>query len=404
MERNDTEKKQINEADYIDITVFIRAFLRLARKYILLVCPFFICLTAVTSIMSRVIVKEQHVAEASFVIGVKLLDDFSYNYTLTDIKEDYISQMSDTFQSVISSEYMQDLLYEELGSYIPGEINWQNTYGTNMAGIYVVSDSLENAVQLRDAVITCLPTALFSTIGDIELKVLGTSEQTEVPHGELASPIIWVGAGAIGSIFAYLGIIFFITLWRHDIETSEDMTKITDLPCLGNLPKTGKSTSKNQSNSPLSPDTSNAYNRSFSEFRIRMEEVLEEQQVKSLLFTGGYKKRGQKKILEKLVQDWTSQGRKFQHIDMTFSKVPQTTVQIQEELNQQIEEALKEAELVIINGLDYDRTVELLSAADCVDGIVYIVKAGYDQMENTKEALSTLGFTQAKFLGYMITA
>jgi len=404
MERNETEKKQINEADYIDITVFIRAFLRLARKYFLLVCPFFICLTAVISFLSRAMVKEQHVAEVSFVIGVKLLDDFSYNYTLTDIREDYISQMSDAFQSVISSEYMQDLLYEELGTYIPAEINWQSTYGTNMAGIYVVSDSIENAVQLRDAVITCLPTALFSTIGDIELKVLGTSEQTEVSHGELASPIIWVGAGAIGSIFAYLGIIFFITLWRHDIETSEDMTKITDLPCLGNLPKTGKRTSKIQSNSPLSPDTNNAYNRSFSEFRIRMEEVLEEQQVKSLLFTGGYKKRGQKKILEKLVQDWTSQGRKFQHIDMTFSKVPQTTVQIQEELNQQIEEALKEADLVIINGLDYDRTVELLSAADCVDGIVYIVKAGYDQMENTKEALSTLGFTQAKFLGYMITA
>ena len=404
MERNETEKKQINEADYIDITVFIRAFLRLARKYFLLVCAFFICLTAVISIMSRVMVKEQHVAEVSFVIGVKLLDDFSYNYTLTDIREDYITQMSDAFQSVISSEYMQDLLYEELGRYIPGEINWQSTYGTNLAGINVVSDSLENAVQLRDAVITCLPTALFSTIGDIELKVLGTSEQTEVSHEELASPIIWVGAGAFGSIFAYLGIIFFITLWHHDIETSEDMAKITDLPCLGNLPKTGKRTSKTQSNSPLVPDINDAYNRSFSEFRIQMEEVLEEQQVKILLFTGGYKKRGQKKILEKLVQDWMTQGRKVHCINMSLSKGPNTTVQIQEELNQQIEESLKENDLIIINGPGYEQAIELLSIADCVDGIVYIVKAGYEQMKSADEAICSLGFTHAKFLGYVITA
>ena len=80
-----------------------------------------------------------------------------------------------------------------------------------------------------------------------------------------------------------------------------------------------------------------------------------------------------------------------------------TTVQIQEELNQQIEEALKESALLIIDGPDYEQTIELLSAADCVDGIVYIVKAGYEQMEYAEEAIRTIGFARAKFLGYVIT-
>lgn len=404
MERNEIDKKQVNEADYIDLFVFIRAFLRLVRKYLLLFCPLCICLTAVISVLSRTIVKEQHVAEVSFVIGVKLQDDFSYNYTLMDVRENYISQMSDAFQSVVTSEYMQDLLKDELGGYIPGEITGQSTNGTNMAGIYVVSDSIENAVQLRDAVIKCLPKALFSTIGDIELKILGTSERTEVLHGELASPLIWVGGGVIGGVFIYLGIIFMLALWHHDIETPEDMTKITDLPCLGNLPRSGKRSKKNLSDSNLSPDINDAYNRSFAEFRRQLSDVLEEQQVKTLLFTGAYRKRGQAKILDKLVQDWTGQGRKVRLINLDFSKVSKTTVQIQDELTQQIRETLKEADLVIIDGPDYKQTIELLSAADCTDGLVYIVKAGYEQVKSAEEAFCTLGFTRAKFLGYVITA
>ena len=393
MEKNKTQKKRINEADYIDLTVFIRAFLRLARRYFLLVCPIIVCLTACLNLMSRSLVKEQYVAKASFVVGVTLLDDFSYNYTLPEIRNDYVVQMSDSFRSVIGSEYMYYLLEEETGRNIPGEVYWENAYGTNMGGISVVSDSLENAKQLRDAVIDCLPKALFTTIGDIELKVLETSENTEVLHENLKSPLIWAGGGIVGGIFAYLGILFLITLLRHDIESPEDMLKITKLPCLGRLPKSRKATSNKQSD----------YNRAFSEFRRQLAAAIEQQQVKTLLFAGGYKKRGQTELLDKLNSDWISQGKKVTRIHMDLSKEPGNVTHIQEELNQQIENALKESDLIIVSGPDYKQTMELLTMADCVDGMVYIVKAGYDQTENTKEAMDTLGFAKADLMGYVIT-
>ena len=393
MKKNKTQKKRINEADYIDLTVFIRAFLRLARRYFLLVCPIIVCLTACLNLMSRAQMKEQYVASASFVVGVTLLDDFSYNYTLPEVRNDYVVQMSESFQSVIRSEYMYYLLEEELGKDIRGDINWENAYGTNMGGISVVSDSFENAKQLRDAVITCLPVALFTTIGDIEIKVLDTSERIEVLHENLRSPLIWAGGGIIGGIILYLGIIFLLTLWRHDIETPEDMLKITNLSCLGRLPKAGKTTSNKQSD----------YNRSFAEFRRQLADAIEQQQVKTLLFTGGYKKRGQTELLDKLHNDWTSQGKKVARIHMDLSKQPGNVAKIQEELNQQIESALKASDLILISGPDYGQTMELLTMADCVDGMVYIVKAGYDQTENTKEAMDTLGFAKADLMGYVIT-
>ncbi len=402
MKKNETLKKQINEADYIDLTVYIRTFLRLARRNLLLVCPMIVCLTVGMKLLSGAMVKEQSTAEASLVVGVTLSDNLSFNYGNSEIREDYFAQMSDAFQTVIKSEYMYYLLEEELGRVIPGEVNWNSVYGTNMGGIYVVSDTMEEAIQLRDAVIHCLPTALFTTLGDIELRVLETSERTEIIHEEMTSPLIWVGAGVIGGILAYLGIIFLITLWQHDIEASEDMAKITDLPCLGSLPKTRKSSSKKQPKHVL-PHNLNEYNGAFSEFRKQLEDAIERQQVRTLLFTGGYKKRGQTELLDKLVHDWTDQGKKVQSIKMASSKVSNTTVQIQEELNQQIEEALKESALLIIDGPDYEQTIELLSAADCVDGIVYIVKAGYEQMEYAEEAIRTIGFARAKFLGYVIT-
>ncbi len=394
MEKNITQNQRINEADYIDITAFIRAFLRLVRRYLLLVCPIIVCLTACVNLLSRTMVKEQYIAEASFVVGVTLSDDFSYDYTLTSTRDDHITQMSEAFKSIVGSEYMHYLLVEEAGRDIPGEIYWANAYGTNMGGIYAVSDSMENAKQIRDAVINCLPKALFTSLGDTEIKVLGTSEQVEVLHEQLKSPIIWAGAGVVGGVFAYLGIIFLIALFRKDIETPEDMLKITDLPCLGRLPKSRKKTLNKQSD----------YNRSFLEFRKQLAVAIEQQQIKTLLFTGGYKKHGQTELLDKLYSDWIDQGKKVTRINMDLSKVPNTVAQIQKDLNQHMEEALKEEDLLIINGPDYEQTVELLTMADCVDGIVYIVKAGYDQMEKTEEAINTLGFTQAKLIGYIITA
>lgn len=409
MEKNDTLKKQINEADYIDIMVFIRAFLRLAYRYIFMVCPMIVCLTAGISLLSRALVKEQYVAGATFVVGVTLLEDFSYNYTLPEIRNDYVVDMSEAFKSVINSEYMSYLLEKELGGYVPGEINWENAYGTNMGGIYVISDSMDNAEKIRDAVITCLPKAVFTTLGDIEIKVLETSERKEVLHEEFKSPFLWVGVGAVGAIFAYLGIIFLMTLWRHDIETPEDMLKISKLPCLGNLPKSRTMSSKKQlgykrSGDTNSGDTNDEYKKSFSEFRRQLEEIIEQQEIKTLLFTGGYKKRGQADLLDKLDHDWTRQGRKIKRINIDLSNTQKTISQIQEELNQYIEKDLQEADLFIINGPDYDQTVELLTIADCVDGIVYMVKAGYDQIDNTKEAIYTLGFSQANLIGYVITA
>ena len=404
MEKNETQKKQINELDYIDIFAFIRAYLRLASRHLLLACPIILCLIAGIAFLSRVLVKEHYIADASFVVGVTLTDDFSYNYTLSEMNEEYVVLMSDAFQSVIWSEYMHGLLRDELGRSIPGDINWKNAYGTNMGGIYVTSDSLENATQLRDAVIICLPKALFTTLGDIELKVLERSERTEVSHEYLKSPIIWVGAGVGGGIFIYLGIIFLITLWRHDIETSEDMQKITDLPCLGRLPKSRKTSTNKQSDNIWQSNTDDDYFISYDEFRRQLVKVIEQHQVKKLLFTGGYKKRGQEELLDKLNHDWISQGKKVQYINMDVTKASKTMEQIREEMNLYIEESLGETDLLVISGPGYEKTMELLTMADCVDGIVYIVKAGYDQIENTEEAINTLGFSQAELLGYVITA
>ncbi len=402
MDNNETQKKRINEADYIDISVFIRAFLRLARRYLLLVCPIIMCVTVCMNLLSRVLVKEHYVAEAAFVVGVTLSDDFSYNYTLPTIKYNYIEQMSEAFKAVIESDYMYYLLDEELGKSIPGEIYYENAYGTNMGGIYVISDSMENAKQLRDTVITCLPKALYTTLGDIELKVLEASETTEVSHEKLRSPLIWGGVGIIGGIFAYLGIVFLVTLWRHDIETTEDMLKISDVPCLGILSGSGIIPSNQQRDYIRTHNTE--YKRSYSEFRRQLASAIEQKQIKILLFTGENKKRGQKELIDRLKHDWISQGKKVIRIDMDSLKTRNIGIQIREELNLQIERALEEADLLIINGPDFEQTVELLTIADYVDGIVYIVKAGYDQMEKTKEAICTLGFTQAELIGYVITA
>ena len=58
-------------------------------------------LTAGVSLMSRALVREQFSAEAAIVAGVPLSDDFSYHYNLSEMRDDYVVQMSEAFQIIM---------------------------------------------------------------------------------------------------------------------------------------------------------------------------------------------------------------------------------------------------------------------------------------------------------------
>ena len=146
----------MDEIDYIDIPAFFRSMLRYARKYILLAVPLIICMTLFLAVFSKPYAKKNYVAGGTAMIGVRLSNSISFDYTLSGLTweiQTTLAQMDYVFNALIDSGYIDQVVKEAMGRKRNEELNGQiyinSAYPTNLVDIYVVSDSPEDAEEIR---------------------------------------------------------------------------------------------------------------------------------------------------------------------------------------------------------------------------------------------------------------
>ena len=301
MKINNQQNMVTDEIDYIDIPAFFRSMKRYARKYILFVIPLILCMALCLAILSRPYTKKSYVAGGSSLIGIRLSDSLSFDYTLSGLtweRQSTLEQMKNDLNALIESgyinQYVKDFMGKKRDEVLNGQIYINVAYSTNLVDIYVVSDSPEDAEAIRDAVFTCLPDAVFPAMGFIEMDIqeMYTREESS-SKAFLASYVVWAAGGIILGIIGYLGLVFLYTLIRRDVETPKDVNKLTDLCCLGRLPSLNKE-----------------YKRAFDDFRRNVAEEIREHQIKVLLLTGVGGRRGQSALAGELEKTFSSMGKK----------------------------------------------------------------------------------------------
>ena len=411
IKNNDQQKTSLNEMDYIDIPAFIRNMMRYARKYILLVVPLIICMSVCLSILSRPYSKKYYVAGGTSMIGVRLSDSLSFDYTLSELswgRQSTVAHLNSVLIALTDSGYITQVVKETMGlkrdEELKGQIYINAPYSTNLIDISVVSESLEDAEAIRDAVFNCFPDAVFPAVGFVEMDIqaMYTREESS-PRAFLTSHKVWAAGGVVLGIFGYMGLIFLFTLRRRDVVTPKDVNKFTDLSCIGRIPalkkriRFGKRGNSEELNDYLV--VTEEYQRAFKTFRRFLSEEIRQHNIRVLLLTGIGHRKGQSTIAIELEKAWLRMGKKVILTDMALNEGPVTEEKVRSSLNQ----CLEEADLILIDGPPCDQSADALILADCADAMIMVIREGASQPDEIKEMFQSLQYANASPLGYVLT-
>ena len=410
MKKKDQQRTLLDEIDYIDIPAFFRSMIRYVRKYIILVLPLIICMSVCLSILTKPYTRRDYVAGGTAMIGLRLSNSLSFDYTLSGLtwdRQSTLANLNYILNALVESGYITQFVKDSMGKKRNEELNGQIylnvAYSTNLIDIYVVSESLEDAEIIRDAVITCLPDAVFPALGFIEMDLQKLYTREEVsPRASLASYKVWVAGGAISGILGYLGLVFLYTLRRRDVETPKDLHKLTNLSCIGRLPALKKRIRiRERSNTNEFNDyfvVTKEYQRAFNIFRRKVSEEILQHQIRVLLLTGTGHNRGQSTIVSELEKEWCKMGKKVIVTDPSIIDGLMTEEKVYRFLN----EYFKEADIILIDGPACDQSADILILADCADAMITIIREGQSQPNEIKEMFQSLQNTNAKPLGYIL--
>ena len=410
IKNNDQHSTALNEIDYIDIPAFIRSMLRYARKYVLLVLPLIACMTAGLAVLSKPYVKKTYVAGGTSMIGVRLSDSLSFDYTLSGLswdRQSTVAHLNSVLNALTESGYLTQVVRNSMGlrrdEPLKGRIYISAPYSTNLIDISVVSDSPEDAQAIRDAVFACFPDAVFPAVGFIEMDIqaMYTREESS-SRAFLTSRKVWAAGGIVLGILGYLGLIFLYTLRRRDVETPKDVSRLTDLPCIGRLPalkkrlRFGKRSNTEELNDRLV--VTEEYRQAFKTLRRSLSEEIHQHQIKILLLTGSGHRKGQSTIATELEKAWREKGKKVILTDIDLKEGTMTKEKVRSSLNQFSEEA----DLILIDGPSCDRSADSLIMADCADAMIMVIREGGSQPDEIKEMFDSLQYANAKPLGYVL--
>ncbi|MBR6208195.1 MAG: hypothetical protein IKQ69_04285 [Oscillospiraceae bacterium] len=417
MEQIKTKNEQkllMDEIDYIDIPAFIRSFLRYTRKFILFALPLILCMSVCLALLSKPYAKKNdvtsYVAGGTAMIGVRLSNSVSFDYTLSGLSWDRqatLAQMGHVLSVLMESGYIDQFVRNSMGidrnDELNGQIYMNAAYMTNLVDIYVVSESPEDAESIRDAVFSCLPDAVFPAVGFIEVDIEELYTREQAPsRAFLNSQKVWAAGGAVLGLIGYLGLVFLYTLRRRDVETPKDIRKLTDLPCLGRLPALRKRLHlrKQVSTGELNDSlvVTEAYRRAFDRFRRAAAEEIQQQKSRVILLTGNGQRKGQSTIAAELEKAWNKMGKKVILADPALKEGGLTEEQVRRSLDQ----SLREADLVLVDGPPCDRSADSLVLADCADAMILVIREGQSQPEELRELFQSLQYANARPLGYVL--
>lgn len=410
MKNNNHQESMLDEMDYIDIPAFIKRVLQYTRKYILLVVPLIICMSVCLAILSKPYAKKNYIAGGTALIGVRLSDSLSFDYTLSGLswsRQSTLDNLNSVLTSLTESGYITQCVKDTMGinrrEDLKGTIYINAANSTNLLDISVVSDSLEDAEAIRAAVFDCFPEAVSPAVGFIEMDIqeMYTREESS-PKAYLTSRKIWIAGGVALGIIGYLGLIFLYTLMKRDVNTPKDVNKLTDFPSLGRLPALKKRICfRNRSKKEELIDSfvvTDEYQKAFKTFRRALSEEVQQHQVKVLLLTGSGHRRGQSTIAAELQKAWQIMGKKVILTTLDLENGSMTEEKVRLFLNH----SLEEADIILIDGPPCDQSANALILADCADAMIMVIREGSSRPDEIKEMFQSLQYANAKPLGYVL--
>ena len=142
-----TDSRQIDEAEKIDLIKAVEDFLHGLKKLWLLILALIVLGAGVSYFRTTYTYTPQYVASATMAVTGP---GGEYSGTAT--------QMAEIFPYILSSGVLQDVVAGEMGmDYVPGSVSVQAEEGTNLLTMSVTSNDAQMAYDVLHKMIECYP-------------------------------------------------------------------------------------------------------------------------------------------------------------------------------------------------------------------------------------------------------
>ena len=297
------------EEQKLDLFVLLDGFLKQAKRSWILLLVLVLLGSSVLTVRQYVSYSPRYTASASFTVRVAnplYSSVSSYNSKTAE-------QMAKTFPYILTSGVLQERVKEYLGiSYMPS-VSVTTSAGSNIITLKVTDSDGQRAYDVLNAVITYYPEIAEFVVGATVLVLLDESGVPQQPNNgmDLKNSAI---KGAVFGALAWVAILAVILLSRSTIHNEEELKKVLNTPCVGQIPSV-----KVPRNAACPMANKSRKNSGFSEairlLRLRIEKYMESQEKKVLLVSSAIPGEGKTTVSVNLAIALAKKGKRVVLID-----------------------------------------------------------------------------------------
>lgn len=227
-----------NEEQAIDLSVLLRRMLRALRRLWPVCLALIVLCAAVMGWRAHRTFRPMYRSEAVFSVSLSFIGGTDVSSYSQYYNKSAAQQVTDTFPYLLSSDRMQELLRQRLGTAsINGSISASPIPDTSFFVLTVESPGTQDAYDILRAVIDVYPQVNRLVLGETQLVVNQEPSLPDAPYN--SDP--WVRSAVKGAFLGLvldLAVLIIAAALRRTVSSTGDVKRLVSLPCLASIPRT----------------------------------------------------------------------------------------------------------------------------------------------------------------------
>lgn len=306
-----------NEEQAIDLSVLLRRMLRALRRLWPVCLALIVLCAAVMGWRAHRTFRPMYRSEAVFSVSLSFIGGTDVSSYSQYYNKSAAQQVTDTFPYLLSSDRMQELLRQRLGTAsINGSISASPIPDTSFFVLTVESPGTQDAYDILRAVIDVYPQVNRLVLGETQLVVNQEPSLPDAPYN--SDP--WVRSAVKGAFLGLvldLAVLIIAAALRRTVSSTGDVKRLVSLPCLASIPRTAPKRRKSGPQQGLlitHMQTDSAFCEAYRLLRLKLLRQLKPQD-KIIMITSSIPSEGKSSVSVNLALSLAREGKKVLLID-----------------------------------------------------------------------------------------
>ena len=229
-------------------------------------------------------------------------------------------QLATAFPYIISTQVMQDLMKEHLGTnYINGTVTCNAVAGSNMFTLTAKSSSPEDAQKILRAAIDVFPQVAVYVVDNPQLIIRDEPSFSDVPVNSFSWKLPVVRGVALGAGI-YLCLLIVLAMMSGTVTSVEQLRETVNLPVLAVVPGIRIKRRRSERNQFVSTSTNPELTETMRSLSMKTRKHLQSQDKKVIMITSTLSGEGKTTVSCNLAQTMAEEGYRVVLVDADIRK------------------------------------------------------------------------------------